>query len=314
MVTMLIVILHDLDRFPDLLEAWKQIRVPGVTILQSVGGFQAEASIHRSGLGGLLSLFEQNQSSQRMLFSLIDDPEILELAIAEADRIVKGFDRPHSGILFTIPINRALGLQKWRKREQIEEAKVRREIVDRGEVNLLKWFEEDVKRLYGSEAITDWTSHRATPVSEIINLLTLKPTCVQMDTPLKEVFSRFLENPKIPLACVINKEKRLMGMISISKLAEAMMVPVMPEEFIKDSNDYQNALKFANPNETHLAADIMRDAIYIHLDDTLEDAFHHMKENNLPGLPVVDKLFRVKGYLTLLELLATCFPVESKKK
>ena len=88
MLTLVVVILHNLDYLPVLLEAWKKAKVPGVTILQSAGGFQAEELAKRSGLAGLLSLFEANTASQRMIFSLIDDPDILEVAISEADRVV----------------------------------------------------------------------------------------------------------------------------------------------------------------------------------------------------------------------------------
>ena len=115
MLTMLVVILHEVEYLPQLLGAWREIGVSGVTILESMGGFQAEALATRGGLGGFLTLFDSTKSGQRTLFSLIDDPDLLERAIAEADRVVKGFDRPHSGILFTIPLDRSLGLKKWSK-------------------------------------------------------------------------------------------------------------------------------------------------------------------------------------------------------
>ena len=49
-LTLLIVILHDLDKLPELLGAWKEANVPGVTILQSAGGFHAEKLARRGGL------------------------------------------------------------------------------------------------------------------------------------------------------------------------------------------------------------------------------------------------------------------------
>ena len=42
MTYMLVVILHDLTRLPALLAAWKRVGVPGVTIMDSLGGYQAE--------------------------------------------------------------------------------------------------------------------------------------------------------------------------------------------------------------------------------------------------------------------------------
>ena len=107
MLTLVIVILHNLDLLPNLLEAWKQAGIPGVTILPSTGGFQAAAQFQRGGLASLLKLVDQANPSQRLLFSLVDNENTLAIAISEAERVVGGFDRPHSGILFTLPVGKA---------------------------------------------------------------------------------------------------------------------------------------------------------------------------------------------------------------
>ena len=106
---MLIVILHDLERLPAVLEAWKSIGVPGVTLTKSVGGYQAESWLDRIGLG---RIFEHEEAQQRVLISVIPNEDLLERAISEADEIVGGFDRPDSGILFAVPVSHALGIQK----------------------------------------------------------------------------------------------------------------------------------------------------------------------------------------------------------
>ncbi len=315
MLVVLVVILHDIDRLPDLLKAWKEIGVPGVTLLQSIGGFQAEAWVKRTGLGGLLSLFEHSKSQQRTLISLIDDQEMLGRAISEADRVVKGFDRPHSGILFTIPAGQALGLQKWDlprldEVEELEKVPVR----DHSEANLLGWFEEDVRSTFGEEALSDWSKQRGTLVSEITHLRNLKPSIVKMDTPLRELLSKFLDNPFVTTVCVTNQEERLMGLVDVSSLSEAMLTPVVPEEFIKDPNGYQRALKFANVNGKYIAADLMREPVYVFHTDTLDKTFHQMKEHHLSGLPVVDEHYHVAGFVTLTELMAVCYPSREDEK
>ena len=43
---------------------------------------------------------------------MISDEVLLEKAISEADQVVEGFDRPHSGILFALPVSHALGIRK----------------------------------------------------------------------------------------------------------------------------------------------------------------------------------------------------------
>lgn len=305
-VTLLVVILHDADHLPELLKTWRKIGVPGSTILPSAGSYLAENWVKRSGLSTLLTLFDQNKLQQRTLISLIDDPVILDLAIAEADRVVKGFDSPHSGILFTIPAGKVLGLKKWRP--QIIEEEVESEIEDDGPSRLMQWFEEDVKERYGEDALLDWSRQRATPVSDIVHLLSIQPTIVRVDTSLFDVVSQLQTNPGMPAACVVNNENRLVGVITHKNLADVMMAPVMPEAYINDPEGYDKALNFADVNQLPIAAAIMSDPIFVVEDETMEQTYRLMKERNLSGLPVVDKLYRVRGFITMIGLMALCFP------
>jgi CBS domain-containing protein len=306
-LTLLVVILHDIDRLPKLLKAWRRVGVPGATILPSAGSHDAENMAQRSGLGIFMRLFDQEKSPQRTVLSIIDKPETLEVAIAEAERVVKGFDSPRSGILFTIPIGDVLGLQKWASPEKpvvIEE----QELFERGTERLLQWFEEDVKERYGEEALLDWTRQRETPISEIVPLIDLKPTVVKVNTSLTEVMYQLLASPGMPAACVVNNEDRLMGVIPIKALADVLMIPVMPESYISDPDEYDKALQYADIKQTHIAANVMKDPIYVSEEETLEKAYQRMKEHNLSGLPVVDKNYHIKGFITLLGFLALCFP------
>ncbi|MBC8504383.1 MAG: CBS domain-containing protein [Anaerolineales bacterium] len=303
--TALIVILHNPDLLPKLLKAWDRAGVPGVTILPSMGGYQAQKHARRGGLGVLINMFTQDQPGQRTVISLIDKPEILERAISEADRVVKGFDSPRSGILFSIPIGNVLGLQKWRETQSFEDP----EPEEKKETsNLLKWFQEDIKETYGKDTLVDWSGQRGALVSEIIQQLSLEPVVVTVDTPVSSMLSKLAETPNVSTACVVNTENRLMGILNISDLAGVMMAPVIPEAYINDPDEYNKALKFAKPDKELVAADIMSEPVYAMEDATLDETFQRMKKNGLAGLPVVDEHYHVKGYLTLLELLAVCFP------
>ncbi len=302
MHTLLIVILHDLDCLPDLLKAWEDAKVPGVTMLPSYGGFQAQALVRRSGLGSLLGIFDQEKAQQRTLMCLIDDPEILEVAISEADRVIKGFDRPNSGILFVVPVERALGLKKWGRPavkplpEETEE-----------ESNLMQWFRQDIKDAYGKDMIEAWKEKRELTVEQIFDAKAPKPPIVPIDSPLPDVLQALLSAPNRPVACVINSEERLMGVVAPSDLAEVMMIPVVPEAFINAPSDYERALRFIDPEKAPVAADIMSEPVFVQLSDTLQDAYLKMRTNRFGGLPVVDKHYRVRGYLSLLQVVDACF-------
>ena len=302
--TLLVIILHDADRLPALLKAWRKIGVPGSTILPSAGSYMAE---HWGKRSGLLSIFDQKILQQRTLLSLIDDPEILEQAIAEAERMVKGFDSPHSGILFTVPIGEALGLQKWGQTSKAGESTIAMSTEDEATSRILQWLEEDIRARYGDLTHIDWSQQRNTPVSEIMQILDIHPTIVRVDTPLLDVFSQLRANPGMPAACVVNKEGRLVGVIPLKGLADVMMAPVMPEAYVNDPAGYEKALEFANIDQQHIAAAIMSDPVFVIKDETLETAYQRMKTHNLSGVPVVDKLYRVKGFITLLGLMSVCF-------
>jgi hypothetical protein len=314
MTTLLMVTLHDLTHMPELLEAWKRIGVPGVTILNSMGGFQASELVRSKGLGGFLKMFEEVRSGQRTLFSLIDDPELLELAISEADRIVKGFDRPQSGILFTLPIGQVLGLKKWgqeRQESETEDGEIPPE-EDRAKSNLLGWLQDDLEARYGEGALKDWSAQRSKPVSKILRKPAQKPVVVQMDNTLQAVLQGFLGDPDACFACVVNSEERLMGIIESQQLADVMFIQVMPEEYINDPQGYEMVLQHADKEQMPVAADIMVDPVFVQSDDTVEKTYHLLKEHHLSGMPVVDKNYRIEGYVTLLDLMAACFGEEEE--
>lgn len=305
MVTLLIIILHDPEKMPELLDAWKKAGVPGVTILQSAGGFHAEDLVKRGGLSGLLRLFEPSDHQQRLLFSLVDDQNILQLAISEAERVVGGFDRPHSGILFTLPVGEVLGLQKW-EQEPIDEQNalgVDTPTRDKGAENLLSWYEKEIEEKHGKARLKEWKKKKGQSVSTLIKKSKYKPTIVQVDTSLKELVGRFLDNPEVSLACVINQEERLVGIIDESKAGDMMLVPAMPENFIQNPDEFDQAIKYARLDPDSHVSSVMDASVFVTEKDTLEEAYTAMKTRGLTGIPVVDNHYRVTGYLTLIEVL-----------
>lgn len=308
--TLLIVILHNLDVLPELLEAWKEAGIPGVTLLPSTGGFQAANQFQRSGLAGLAKLFEQTTPHQRMLLSLIDSPDTLAVAISEAERVVGGFDRPNSGILFTMPVGQALGLQKWADpRREVEAQKQTNDKpkLDKGTANLLSWFEEEVRAQYGEAILTTWRKKSKQLISVMLKTALNQPTIVSVDTPLKEVAKAFLANPSVPLVCVINSEERLVGIINEVWFAEMMLMPAMPEKFIQVPEEYEKAMEYIRMDPNQKAFDVMEDPIFILNEATLEEAFFSVNAAQATGLPVVNKHYRVVGYLSLSEIMSVYY-------
>lgn len=282
---MLIIILHDLDRLPALLKAWKRIGVPGVTMTNSIGGYQAERWLDRIGLG---RLFEHEDVHQRLIFSVIGDADLLERAISEADEVIGGFDRPHSGILFALPVNHVLGLRKrGQPADMVEPSQPSAPQPD-------VW-QDDRRRI-----------DRATPVERIIHVLDLAPVTVQADTPIQNIVDEIMARPRVHLVSVVNRENRLIGVIDLQALADAFFFSVFPEEFLSEIKDLKNVMDFAEHLQCNTAEDLMHEPVWVKQEDTLETAFRLMHENKLPGLPVIDEHYHLVGYINLLELMAVC--------
>ncbi len=282
MIHLLVVILEDLSRLPDLMSAWKNIGVPGVTILQSIGGFHATTWLERLGFGGISRLFDQEEVRQRTLLSLIEGDDLLERAIAEADEVVGGFDRPHSGILFSIPVGRVLGLQKWVRLEKEQIKPSRDEILESGKLRL------------------------TTQVAEIVDVLSLEPAVVTPEASLQEVVAELISHPNVRVVCVQNKEKHLVGLIDATKLSNTLFQEIFPEEYLGEITDLEEVLRFADRTKIQRAADIMQDPAFVRLQDNVQVAFHIVHKCGLPGIPVVDDQYHIIGYINLLELLVFC--------
>ncbi|HEY5573123.1 MAG TPA: CBS domain-containing protein [Anaerolineales bacterium] len=287
---LLVVILEDLSRLQKLMAAWKRVGVPGVTILQSVGGFHAENWFERLGLRGISRLFDQDEVRQRTLMSLIDGEDLLEQAIAEADKVVGGFDRPHSGILFTVPIGHALGLQKWTK-ENGEEVPQEAE----------GGFDPESLRL-------------TTRVSDIIDILSLDPAVVSPDASLQEVVTELLLHPNVQVVCVQNEQKHLIGLIDTTTLSNVLFQTIFPEEYLGKLSDLEEVLRYADRTKIRRMADTMQEPASVRLEDDIQTAFHIMHQRNLPGIPVVDDRYHIIGYINLLELMAVCLRSIEKRE
>ncbi len=300
MTELLVVILHDTERLPDLLDAWSQIEIPGVTLLPSIGGYQARNWLSRLGLGGLARLFDQIEVRQRTLISLIDDQDLLERAISTADHIIKGFDRPHSGILFTIPVGKVMGLQKWgRQKEYVSVSEEDVGQIDRGRDNLIAWIRETT----GQKDIDKFAT---IPVSNILRVYSLEPVMCQSSTPIKDMVGLLLSKSGLSSVCIVNKENRLIGLVHIHSIADATLVCYVPEVFVDNVMDYEKIISFSEKGRQPIASDIMIDPVYVHETDDLDKALQVMRVNKMEGLPVIDEHYRVVGYVNLLGIMAVC--------
>jgi CBS domain-containing protein len=285
MIHLLIVILDDLGRMPALLQAWQAIGLPGATILESAGAYRATSWLSRVGLGAVDRLFEAEEVRRRTLLVAVDDDALLEQAIAEAERVVGGFDRSDSGLLLVLPVAQVRGLHKVQPRPR----------------------QERLPRALRPE----WMVQRDTPVEQVVQTLELSPTLVHPETPLDEVAQAMLAHPRVHVVCVVNGEGRLIGILDLRTLADDLFFRIMPEEFLSDVSDLEDAMRFADRSGMRSVADAMKEPVWVKREGAVKDAFKRMHEHGLPGLPIVDDGHHVVGYINLLELMAVCLGFEA---
>ena len=286
MTNLLIVILDDLRRMPDLLQAWRAIGVPGVTILESAGAYRVESWLSRVGLGGIDRLFDSNEVRRRTLLAAIEDDDLLAQAIAEAERVIGGFERPNSGLLLVLPVTQVKGLNKV----------------------LPKPSQESLP----PAVIPNWVNFRDRPVEEAVAVLNLEPTIVSPDTPLNEIARLMLSRPSVHVLCVVADDGRLVGILGLRTLADDIFFHIIPEEFLSEIHDLNEAIEFAKRSRMRTAADSMRDPIWVKRGEKVKDAFKRMHDHRLSGIPVVDDQYHVVGYINLLELIALCCDDDSE--
>jgi CBS domain-containing protein len=278
MTHLLIIVLDDLSRLPELLQVWQEIGVPGATILESVGAHRARSWLSRVGLEGLDHLFEAKDVRRRTLLAAFDDEELLHQAVAEAERVVGSFDQPHTGMLLAIPVAFAKG------------------IVKRG----------PAKKQIPAVMRPGWEGLRSSPIEQVDLILDLEPVTVGPDTLLDDVAQAMLIHPNVHVACVVAEDGRLIGLIKLRTLADDLFFHILPEEFLSEATDLEHVLSFASKSRLRTAADAMENPVWVKRGEPIKDAFKKMHDHDMPGLPVVDDQYKVIGYINLLELLAVC--------
>jgi CBS domain-containing protein len=285
MIHLLIVILDDSALMPNLLHAWEEMGVPGATILASAGSYRSRTWLSSLGLGAVDDLFKDKEVRRHTLMVAVETDDLLEKAIAEAEQVVGGFDRPGSGLLLVLPVGQVRGLHKVQPRPQ--------------------------RRRLPPAVSADWIVHRDTPVEAVDATLKLRPTLIHSDAPLDEVARAMLAHPRTHVVCVVDDHERLVGLIDLGALAEDLFFHIMPEEFLSEITDLEHAMHFAEMSGMRTAADAMHEPVWVKKEDTVKDAFERMHENQLQGLPIVDDRYHVTGYINLLEL--TAVGLEQKK-
>ncbi len=113
---LILFVLHNTGALDDVLNAWEEAGVSGITILPSTG----LARMRQKGalrddlplIPSLSDLLEHVEHMNRTLFTIVDGDEMVDRVVAATEQVVGELDLPDTGILTVLPVARAYGLHR----------------------------------------------------------------------------------------------------------------------------------------------------------------------------------------------------------
>lgn len=108
---LLIMVVDDVAHLNDVLQAWIEAGVQGVTVLESTGVNRVlERAQPQSMFMGFSQIFGAGRVGHNTLFAVIDSLEVAETAVEATEAVVGDLMQPHTGIVFAIPIAQTWGM------------------------------------------------------------------------------------------------------------------------------------------------------------------------------------------------------------
>ena len=108
---LLIMVLDDVAHRDDVLKAWVDAGIDGVTVLESTGVNRVlqrtEAQPMYMGFG---QLFGASRVGHNTLFAVIPSMELAEAAVKATEGVIGPLDDPDTGIAFVVPVSQSWGL------------------------------------------------------------------------------------------------------------------------------------------------------------------------------------------------------------
>lgn len=130
-------------------------------------------------------------------------------------------------------------------------------------------------------------------------LMTTECNTVPENAPIYEAVKKIASRTRGKIACVVDKEDKLKGLLTPRDILEALE--------IRKFGGVRGRF-FVGPEILHLltskyAKDIMSAPLRVHVNDGVEDAINTMLDHGFYELPVVDKDMKVIGEISYFDIL-----------
>lgn len=107
-------VIDDINKAPDVMDAWEEAGVGGITILESTGvgrlrsmqGYRDDVPLMPS----LRSLMNTREEHHRTIFSIVEGEEKVNQLIAATQEVIGVLSEPDTGIMFALPLSHVAGI------------------------------------------------------------------------------------------------------------------------------------------------------------------------------------------------------------
>jgi hypothetical protein len=108
---LLMMVLDDSNQLAAVLNAWRDVGVPGITIVESTG-INRILPRHTAQpmFAGFSQIFAGGSVGHHTIFAIIDSLSLAEDAARASEEILGDLTKPHTGIIFVVPVEKAWGL------------------------------------------------------------------------------------------------------------------------------------------------------------------------------------------------------------
>ena len=102
---LLFVVLENEDLLDEMITGWLDMGISGATVIETTGALQL-ISQHVPIFAGLRSLTSGGSRHNKTIFAVIENRELLDLAIGFTENICRQKNKPRQGIFFVTPVTR----------------------------------------------------------------------------------------------------------------------------------------------------------------------------------------------------------------
>jgi len=111
----IVFVLDNQDQCRDILDAWENAGIRGVTILESSGLGRVRRAGIRDDLPlmpSLSDLFMNTETQHRTLFTVVKSQSQIEAIVKATQSVVGDLEQPDTGFLFVVPVSQVYGISK----------------------------------------------------------------------------------------------------------------------------------------------------------------------------------------------------------